>query len=72
MDLAKTETFLDILSKLKGTSVDIVLKNGQSISGKIKIVGQFCTQVEREDSKSFYDIIIRNEDISTVEMRVRA
>ncbi len=67
----KNQTMIDVLTKLKGKSVDIDLKNGQAISCKIKNVGQFCVHVERTDSKSFYDVIIRNDDVSAVEMRVR-
>lgn len=72
MELRKNEEFIEILSKLKGKPANIILKNGESISCEIKTVGQSCTLIERKDSKSFYDMIIRNDDISAIEMKVRA
>lgn len=72
MELTKDDSFTNVLLKLKGQSVDIILKNGQTRTGKIKLESDFFIQVERQDSKSFYDSIIRNEDISAVEMKVRS
>ncbi|MBN1799874.1 MAG: hypothetical protein JW891_00110 [Candidatus Lokiarchaeota archaeon] len=72
MELKKNETFLDALTKQVGKIVDIVLKNGQIINCKVILAGQFCTHVERLDSKSFYDTIIRNEDIIAIEVKVRS
>ncbi len=72
MEIKKNETFIDVLTKQVGKTVDVVLKTGQVINCKVILVGQFCTHIERLDSKSFYDTIIRNEDIVAIEVKVRS
>ncbi|MFX1273953.1 MAG: hypothetical protein ACFFBP_02385 [Promethearchaeota archaeon] len=71
MELKKNEQIVDILSKLKGKPVNVMLSNGELISCEVKTVGEFCSLIERKDSKSFYDIIIRNDSVIAVEMKVR-
>ncbi|MFX1236285.1 MAG: hypothetical protein ACFFAS_02050 [Promethearchaeota archaeon] len=71
MELKEIDTFNHILSRLTKQSVDILLKTGQSISCKIIRTTGKCTHIERTDSKSFYDMIIRTEDIVAIEKKVR-
>ncbi|MFX1257920.1 MAG: hypothetical protein ACFFAN_08680 [Promethearchaeota archaeon] len=72
MELNEKEGIKEILLKLKKSdSVNIILKNGKEYIGKILNVGILCIQLQLHGNRSFYDSIIRIDDISAVEFKVR-
>ena len=71
MELQANNTIKDILNKLKTKDVYILLRSGKEYTGSIKDVGEFCVVLAQTGSRSFYDSIIRIDDISAIEIRVR-
>jgi hypothetical protein len=71
MELKESDTLKDILLKLQDKEVYILLKSGKEYLGIIKKVGALLTILEQKGKRSFFDSIIRNDDISAVEIKVR-
>ena len=71
MELRDNDTLKDVLSRVLDKDVYVLLKSGKEYLGKIKKVGELCVQLEQKGNRSFYDSIIRIDDISAVEIRVR-
>ena len=49
----------------------VLLKSGKEYTGIMKIVGLHCVSLEQKGKRSFFDAIIRIEDISAIEVKVR-
>lgn len=73
MELKNNDTIKDILAKLVGKdkTISIVLKSGKDYSGEIQTLGEFCVSLKQSGNRSFYDALIRIEDISAIEVKVR-
>lgn len=71
MEYNKNNTIKDYLTKLRTKNTYILLKSGKEYLGIIKDVGQFCVILEQKGNRSYFDSIIRIEDISAVEVQVR-
>jgi len=71
MDLKNTDTIKDILERNMGKKLELLLKNGKIYTCIIHNIGQFCVHVELLGERSFFDAIIRIDDISTIEFQVR-
>ena len=63
----------DTLKGLMGTQtpVEIVLGNGKVYGGFVKEVGTGTVLLTKLSQKEFYDAMIKIEDISAVEVRMR-
>jgi len=71
MEYNENYTIKDYLTKLRTKDTYILLNSGKEYSGIIKDVGQFCLILEQKGNRSYYDSIIRIDDISSVELQVR-
>ncbi|MFW9988080.1 MAG: hypothetical protein ACFFC3_05450 [Candidatus Odinarchaeota archaeon] len=71
MELNENYTIKDYLIKLRTKNVYIILNSGKEYLGIIKDVGQFCLILEQKGQRSYFDSIIRIDDISSVEFQVR-
>lgn len=73
MNLKDRETMSDMLTKakLENKTVDVLLRNGTSIKGDILDIGAYCLVMELKGAKSFFDTVIRIEDISSFDIQVR-
>lgn len=71
MELKESDTLKDVLLKLQDKEVYVILKSGKEYLGIIKEVGQHCAVLEQTGNRSFYDSIMRIDDISAVEIQVR-
>ncbi|MFX1365331.1 MAG: hypothetical protein ACFFCE_03525 [Promethearchaeota archaeon] len=71
MEYNENYTIKDYLTKLQTKEVYIILNSGKEYLGTIKEVGQFCLILEQKGNRSYYDSIIRIDDISSVEIKVR-
>lgn len=71
MDYNENYTIKDYLTKLRTKDAYILLNSGKEYLGIIKDVGQFCLILEQKGKRSYYDSIIRIDDISSVEIQVR-
>jgi hypothetical protein len=67
------DDLLDALAKLKNSKqrVEISLRSGKTYSGFVGDVAVNFVIVTELASKEFYDALVRIEDISAVEARVR-
>ncbi len=59
------------LRLLAGKRVSVTLSSGAEYNGKVKSVGNGLLVLEKLSGKSFYDALIRTEDICAVETQVR-
>lgn len=73
MEFRETDTMKDVLirAQKEKSYFFVLLKSGKEYNGMIKEVGQHCIVFEQKGSRSFYDAIIRIEDVSSIEVRVR-
>lgn len=71
MELKENYTIKDVLIKLRAKEVYVLLKSGKEYYGIIMNVGQHCVALEQKGNRSFFDAIIRIDDISAVEIQVR-
>ena len=51
--------------------IEIHLRSGTKFNGAIKMVGEWCIILQLRGNRSFFDSIIRIEDISAIEVQVR-
>ena len=58
-------------AKLENKTVGVSLRNGTSVRGDILEIGSYCVVMELKGAKSFFDTVIRIEDISSFEIQVR-
>jgi len=73
MDMSEKDTMSDMLAKMKREkkTVGVLLKNGISIKGDILDMGAHCIVMELKGAKSFFDTVVRIDDISSFEVQVR-
>lgn len=73
MDVIKNATIIDILNSInkKGDNTQIHMKSGKNFTGKIQSVGLNFVILEESGKKSFFDAIIKINDISAVEVQSR-
>jgi hypothetical protein len=72
LTLSTSGTMRDALMRLgDGAEVEISLANGKSYRGKLGSVGDHSVIVTELAGKEFYDALIKLDDISALEVRVR-
>ncbi|MFW9991714.1 MAG: hypothetical protein ACFFD4_06615 [Candidatus Odinarchaeota archaeon] len=73
MELKEKDTMKDVLLSLKkhGKPVLILLRSGKSYTGIIQTVGMHCIALQLRGDRSFFDAMIRIEDIAAAEVQVR-
>ena len=73
LDFSEKTTIDGVLQTLHGKKkkVDILLKSGKAYSGVIHAVGKQCVILEQSGTKSFFNAVIKNEEIAALEVQVR-
>jgi small nuclear ribonucleoprotein (snRNP)-like protein len=61
----------DNLKSFIGKKVYVTLSSGKTFGGFIKEVGDHFIQLEKLDGKSYFDALIRIEDISAIDTKFR-
>lgn len=61
----------DNLKSLIGKKVYLTLDSGKTFAGFIKAVGDNLVHLEKLDGKSYFDALIRIENISAIETKFR-
>ena len=61
----------DNLKSFIGKKVNVTLNSGKTFGGFIKEVGDHFIQLEKLDGKSYFDALIRIEDISAIDTKFR-
>lgn len=61
----------DNLKSLIGKKVYVTLNSGKTFAGFIKEVGDHLVHLEKLDGKSYFDALIRIEDISAIDTKFK-
>lgn len=69
---ATNTTLAANLKNLAGKRATLYLKNGTSLAGTIKSVGDHLVHLEKLDGKDFFDALITLEEIAAVDIRARS
>ena len=64
-----TDTPATVLARQVGQTVDLRLKSGEKISGKLKAVGGKTVHITALSGQEFYDAVVVIDDISAVVIR---
>lgn len=64
-------SFHDNLKAFIGKKVSVTLCTGKTFGGFIKEVGDHLVHLEKLDGKSYFDALIRIEDISAIDTKFR-
>lgn len=54
-----------------GEKVELGLRNGQTYAGVLGLIGDQLVLIQQLRGKEFYDALVRIDDISSLEVRVR-
>lgn len=72
IELQKDDTLRAILERQVGQPIDLRMKSGEKISGKLEKVGDHLAHVSQLTGADFYDAAVAIEEIAAVVVRVRA
>ena len=61
----------DNLKSLLGKKIYVTLSSGKTFAGFVKEVGDHLVHLEKLDGKSYFDALIRIEDISAIDTKFR-
>jgi hypothetical protein len=71
IDLQTSDTVLGILQKNIGQVVELRMKSGEKIAGKLEKVGDKLVHLSQLTGAEFYDAAVDAESISAVVVRTR-
>ncbi|MFN2541916.1 MAG: hypothetical protein ABR514_07095 [Chthoniobacterales bacterium] len=71
IDLQTSDTILGVLQKNIGQVVELRMKSGEKIAGKLEKVGDKLVQVSQLTGAEFYDAAVDTADVSAVVVRTR-
>ena len=71
IDLQTSDTVLGILQKNVGQTVELRMKSGDKIAGKVEKVGDKLVHLSQLTGAEFYDAAVDTADVSAVVVRTR-
>jgi hypothetical protein len=71
MDLQTSDTILGILQKNVGQTVELRMKSGEKIAGKVEKVGDKLVHLSQLTGAEFYDAAVDTADVSAVVVRTK-
>ncbi len=71
IDLQSGDTVLGILQKNVGQVVELRMKSGEKIGGKVEKVGDKLVHLSQLTGAEFYDAAVDADDISAVVLRMK-
>src|SRR3954453_10082475 len=71
IDLQTSDTILGILQKNVGQVVELRMKSGEKIAGKIEKVGDKLVHLAQLTGAEFYDAVVDTGDVSAVVVRTK-
>lgn len=71
IDLQTSDTVLGILQKNIGQTVELRMKSGEKIAGKVEKVGDKLIHLSQLTGAEFYDAAVDAADVSAVVVRTR-
>jgi hypothetical protein len=72
IDLQTSDTILGILQKNVGQMVELRMKSGEKIGGKIEKVGDKLVHLSQLTGAEFFDAAVDTADVSAVMVRTRS
>jgi 2-methylaconitate cis-trans-isomerase PrpF len=71
IDLQNSDTILGILQKNIGQVVELRMKSGEKIAGKVEKVGDKLVHISQLTGAEFYDAAVDTADVSAVVVRTK-
>jgi len=71
IDLQTSDTILGILQKNVGQAVELRMKSGEKIAGKVEKVGDKLVHISQLTGAEFYDAAVDTADVSAVVVRTK-
>lgn len=71
IDLQTSDTILGILQKNIGQTVELRMKSGEKIAGKLEKVGDKLVHLSSLTGAEFYDAAVEAADVSAVVVRTK-
>jgi hypothetical protein len=72
LDPKSDDTVKSVLSRQVGQTVELRLKNGEKIAGKVEMVGKDLVQLTQLTGAEFYEAVIVIDDVAAVVARAKA
>ena len=72
LDPKADDTVKSILSRQVGQTVELRLKNGEKIAGKVELVGTHLVQLTQLTGAEFYEAVVVMDDVAAVVARAKA
>jgi hypothetical protein len=66
-----TDTPATVLKRNEGQKVELRLKSGEKLSGKVSAVGDKAVHVSELTGQEFYDAVVSLDDVSAVIIRTK-
>jgi hypothetical protein len=72
MELQPSDTILSVLQRYVGQSVELRMKSGEKIGGKVEKVGIKLVQLSQLTGAEFFDAAVDAEDVAAVVVRTKS
>ena len=72
LDPKADDSVKSVLSRQTGQTVELRLKNGDKISGKVELVGKDLAHLTQLTSAEFYEAVVVIDDVAAVVARAKA
>jgi hypothetical protein len=72
IDLQASDTILSILQKNTGQNVELRLKSGEKVGGKVEKVGDKLVHLSQLTGAEFYDAAVDTSDVAAVIVRAKS
>ena len=72
IDLQESDTILSILQKNTGQTVELRMKSGEKIGGKVKKVGDKLVHLSQLTGAEFFDAAVDTADVAAVVVRTQS
>lgn len=72
IDLQASDTILSILQKNTGQTVELRMKSGEKIAGKVEKVGDKLVHLSQLTGAEFFDAAVDTADIAAVVVRTKS
>jgi hypothetical protein len=72
LDPKADDTVKSVLARQVGQTVELRLKNGEKIAGKVELVGKDLVQLTQLTGAEYYEAVVVMDDIAAVVARAKA
>lgn len=71
LDPKADDSVMSVLSRQTGQTVELRLKNGEKISGKVELVGKNLAHLTQLTGAEFYEAVVVIDDVAAVVARAK-